>query len=257
MQVDGVKPDLRLRVHGAHSRDVLNRNVVATERNHIILITVLLKMLLYRLAIRRMEDLDAFLRQLCSVGFRAIEVVCDEGHLATHLHEDSEQPDGAQRPRILIGRQHAGLNPQNAGARTPVALEHGVHTVCAMTIENSCPLLGKARLVRYLMRLHAGTRIRAVGDTLQVSHDCLRLIHHLATCSTHGETEVSVFVVSGRKRVVKASDLLPQRALDHQRCCRPIVHLSRVAEARIFRVLTAPPVPGGAIPPDDATGLLK
>ena len=141
--------------------------------------------------------------------------------------------------------------------RTTVALKHGVHAVRAMPIEHGSPLFGKAVLVSHLIRFHPGTRVRAVGDTLQVSHDCLGLINHLPTLSANREAEVSVLVVSRRKRFVEASDLLPQRALDHQRCSRPIVHCSQIAEARISRVLAAPPVPGGTVPPYDPTGLLK
>ena len=60
-----------------------------------------------------MQYLDTLISQRLTIGLVGQQVVSGEGDFAAELNQYPEQAKGAQRPRILIWREHTRLHPQD------------------------------------------------------------------------------------------------------------------------------------------------
>ena len=129
VEVDGVEHDERLGRERAHRIDVLDRDVVARHHDDVELAAALRQQVGDRAHVRVEQHLDAALLQLRHVRLAMLEVVGDERDLAAKRGQDLEDREHAHRPRVVVGRQHAGVDHEHAQLGPAVALEFGVDAV--------------------------------------------------------------------------------------------------------------------------------
>ena len=90
-----------------------------------------------------------------------------------------------------------------------------------------------------------------------VDHPCQGGVAHRSPCCSHLEGQVGVFVVGGRELGGEALDVDPQLTGNRQGGAADVVDLAAVAVARIGRIAVTAVIPGLAIAPHDAAGLLQ
>ena len=126
-----------------------------------------------------------------------------------------------------------------------------------MRCQHAFPTNRKALLVGDLMTFDAFCHIGARALAFEMHHDRMRLVEHAPPCRAHAESQIGVFVISGRIGGVEAAERIPKVALDHQTSTRAVIDFTHIVVFRLARIVATADVPRRAVAPDDAAGLLQ
>ena len=203
------------------------------------------------------QHLDAALLQFADVRLLMLQVVGDEGHLAAQRSRDLEQCLHAQRPGIVVGPKHAGVDHQHPAICPAVALEVGANAIRLVSQKRRRPFRCEPNLVGRLMTFDALCHVGARRLPFEVHDRRQRLVVHVAAGRAHGEREVGVLVIRGRVAGVEPSQRIPERSRNREACTRAVVGFAQVVVLGLPRVIVAAEIPGGAVAPDDPAGLLQ
>src|SRR5205823_2398409 len=237
--------------------DVLCNDVVPSDHHDIELAAVAAKKVCDRACVGVEVDLDARLLKHGHVRLAIFQIVRDEGYLAAELQEKLQQLLRTLRAGILIGRQHACVNRQNATFRPTVALELRRDSVCPMSPQYVGPFGMKRTLIDDLVTLDAARQIRPGRCALEMHYGSKRLIVDLAPGRAHREGKIAVFAIRGCEPHIEAADLVEQHTIDGKTSPGAVIDLAKVVELRPIGILAATDIPRRTVSPDDASGLLQ
>jgi hypothetical protein len=256
MQVDRIEGDQRVRRERAHRVDVLGGDVMPGQHDEVELAPAS-RQAGPRSSERRAElHLDAAAREVVDVGLPVFEVVGDERDLALQRGEDLEPGLHAHRARVLVGRQHAGVDDQHAQLRPAVALHLGTHAVLRMAASSADHFAAKLSWLSTWWRLTPWW-IGAGRLAFEMDDRAARLVEDLAARRAHREREVGVLVVRGRVSGGRIRRGVEQLAPDGEARAGAVVRLAQVVVLGRFGIVVAPVVPRGAVAPHDAARFLQ
>ena len=170
-------------------------------------------------------------------------------HLEQRLHP--------HRPRVLVGRQHAGVDDQHPARGPAVALELRLHAVRPVRGERRRPLPANVAWLTTWCRFTPPVSSVPEVWPSRCTTLRLRLVEHLAPRRAHGEGDVGVLVVRRRVAQVEAAELAEQRRGNREARAGAVVDLAQVVVLRLVGVVVAAVVPRRAVAPDDAAGFLQ
>ncbi len=160
--------------------------------------------------------------------------------IAVRLRDVVIDEEDMRSPAAAVARQ------RQASARREV-----------LGLQRRAPTLKEAAVVLKLIGLGAGRDTPAVAHPLVVDDGGERLIDATQPRRAHAEGKIAVLAIGRCEGFVETAELVPDVPGDGDGGAGDIIRLLHIVELGCRGVLVATIVPGGAVAPDDATGLLQ
>lgn len=178
-------------------------------------------------------------------------------HIPAEGEQVGEEMEDVEGAGIPIRGGEAGLHHEDAPHPSPVAFVPHGGAVVGVVLKLALPLAAEEQGVAILKALGAGEMVLAAGDAFVVDHPGEGLHEHAIAAIANGHGQVGVFVVGGGVAAVEAAEAMEELGAQQHAGPRHVIHIPAEAVGGIAGVAIPSVVPGAAITPHDATGLLE
>ena len=124
-------------------------------------------------------------------------------------------------------------------------------------LQHRVPACQESAAIDDLMAFDASGYVSTGADALKMNNLCFRLVINFLAQLAHAKGKISVLVVGGSVRLVKAAKTAPVTHADGKTGAGAIIDGTQIAVLRPVWIVAAPPIPGRSVLPDDGARFLQ